>query len=85
MQYLFCSSVYNMDDYAHQAARSKVRLSLADHNLNSNLILGLEEVIGRPLNLINNVPIPNFSAYPKIFFRPATYNAASLEFSVLLF
>jgi len=69
LQYLFCSSVYNMDDYAHQAARSKVRLSLADHNLNSNLILGLEEVIGRPLNLINNVPIPNFSAYPKIFFR----------------
>lgn len=74
MRYLFCSSIHNMNRYADQAARSKVRLSLADHNLNSNLIMGLEEVIGQPLDLINNAPLPNFPAYPKIFFHRQTWS-----------
>lgn len=69
MKYIFCSSVYKMADYPHLAERSKVPLSLADHNLNRNVILGLDEATGTPVTLINNVPIPNYPNYPKIFFR----------------
>ena len=68
MKYVFCSSVYKMADYPHLAEKSKVPLSLADHNLNRNVILGLDEATGTPVTLINNVPIPNYPNYPKIFF-----------------
>lgn len=69
MRLLFCSSIYNMEDYAHLTARSAVTLSLADHNLNRNLISGLEETTEKTINLINNTQIPSFPHYPKIFFR----------------
>lgn len=69
MKYIFCSSVYNMADYQHLSSKSKVPLSLADHNLNSNLILGLDEATGSPITLINNVPIPNYPNYPRVIFK----------------
>ena len=69
MKYIFCSSVFHMADYPHLCEKSKVPLSLADHNLNSNLILGLDEATGTPVTLVNNVPIPNYPNYPKIFFK----------------
>ena len=40
MKYIFCSSVYNMADYDYIAKNSKVPASLADHNLNFNIIGG---------------------------------------------
>ena len=46
MKIVFCSSIYNMEDYDEISQRSSVPASLADHNLNSNVILGLEENIG---------------------------------------
>lgn len=73
MKYIFCSSVYNMDDYQHLSSKSKVPLSLADHNLNRNLILGLDEATGSPITLINNVPIPNYPNYPKIIFKKQSW------------
>lgn len=69
MKYIFCSSVFNMEHYGHLCEKSKVPLSLADHNLNRNLILGLDEATGTPVTLVNNVPIPNYPNYPKIFFK----------------
>lgn len=69
MKLIFCSSVYHMADYEHLSQRSKVPMSLADHNLNSNLILGLDEVLGTPVTLVNNVQISNYPHYPKILFR----------------
>ncbi len=73
MKYIFCSSVFHMDDYGHLCAKSKVPLSLADHNLNSNLILGMDEATGTPVTLINNTPIPNYPNYPKIIFKKQSW------------
>ena len=69
MKYVFCSSVFNMKDYENLVNKSKISLSLADHNLNSNIILGLDEAVGEKTTLINNTPIPSFPKYPKIFFK----------------
>lgn len=69
MKYIFCSSVYNMDDYEHLSSKSKIPLSLADHNLNRNIILGLDENLDSPVTLVNNVQIPSYPKYPKIIFR----------------
>lgn len=69
MKYLFCSSVHNMADYPHLCERSKISLSLADHNLNFNIVIGLGQVLGKPIKLINNAPIPTYPKYPKIWFR----------------
>lgn len=69
MKIVFCSSIYNMEDYDEISQRSSVPASLADHNLNSNVILGLEENIGCPLTLVNNVPIPNYPKFDKILFK----------------
>ena len=69
MKYLFCSSIYDMQEYDHLASLSKVQLSLADHNLNNNIIVGMEEALGHPITLINNTPLPNYPNFPKIFFK----------------
>lgn len=73
MKYIFCSSVFNMEDYQHLSEKSKVPLSLADHNLNRNLILGLDEATGTPVTLVNNTPIPNYPNYPKIIFKKQSW------------
>lgn len=73
MKYIFCSSVFNMEDYQHLSEKSKVPLSLADHNLNRNLILGLDEATGTPVTLVNNTPIPNYPNYPKIIFKKKSW------------
>ena len=69
MNYIFCSSIYDMDDYEKLSAKSKIPLSLADHNLCRNIILGLDEAVGSPVTLVNNVQIPSFPSYPRIFFK----------------
>lgn len=70
MDYVFLSSIFNMNDYEKLRKESKVPLGLADHNLNLNLIVGIEENIKKPVKLINNVQIPNYPLYPrKLFFR----------------
>ncbi len=74
MKYIFCSSIYNMDDYAHLSSKSKIPLSLADHNLNRNIILGLDEATGTPVQLINNVQIPSYPKYPKIIFKKQAWS-----------
>ncbi len=74
MKYLFCSSIYNMDDYGHLSAKSKIPLSLADHNLNRNIILGLDEATGTPVQLINNVQIPSYPKYPKTLFKQQVWH-----------
>lgn len=69
MRLIFCSSIYNMADYDHLSQQSKVPLSLADHNLNYNIILGLDEVTDCPVTLVNNVQIPSYPKFPKVLFR----------------
>lgn len=69
MKYIFCSSIYDMQDYEKLTSKCKIPLSLADHNLNRNIILGLDEATGEPVTLINNVQIPSYPSYPRIFFR----------------
>ena len=58
-----------MKDYENLVKKSKISLSLADHNLNSNIILGLDEAKGETTTLINNTPIPSFPKFPKIIFK----------------
>lgn len=74
MKYIFCSSVYNMAEYEEIAKNSKIPASLADHNLNSNVICGLDLVTGTPVTLINNMPIPNYPCYPKILFKKKSWS-----------
>lgn len=74
MKWVFCSSVYNMADYDEIARKSKVPASLADHNLNYNIILGLDEATGKPVTLVNNVQIPSYPKFPKILFRRQKWN-----------
>ena len=69
MKYIFCSSIYDMGDYEKLSQKSKIPLSLADHNLCRNIILGLDEATGAPVQLINNVQIPNYPTYPRVFFK----------------
>lgn len=69
MKYVFCSSIYNMKDYDSLSKKSKISLSLADHNLNSNIILGLDEATGVKTTLVNNTQIPSYPKYPKVFFK----------------
>lgn len=69
MKYIFCSSIYNMADYDEIARKSKVPASLADHNLNYNIIVGLDEGLPRPVTLVNNVQIPSYPKFPKILFH----------------
>lgn len=66
---LFCSSVYNMAEYDRLSQKSKLPLSMADHNLNYNFILGLDEALNAPISLINHVPLGSYPKYPKIFFK----------------
>lgn len=68
MKFIFCSSVYNMADYETIAKKSKVPASLADHNLNYNIILGLDEAGEKPVSLVNHVPIPSYPKFPRLLF-----------------
>lgn len=63
-----------MRDYDEIARKSKVPASLADHNLNYNIILGLDEAKGKPITLLNNVPIPSYPKFPKILFKKQTWS-----------
>ena len=74
MKYIFCSSIYDMADYEKLTAKSKIPLSLADHNLCRNIILGLDEATGAPVELINNVQIPSYPTYPRIFFSKKSWS-----------
>ena len=65
-----------MADYDELVKKSTVSLSLADHNLNYNIILGLDEATGRPVTLVNNVQIPSYSKFPKILFRRQPWSHA---------
>lgn len=69
MKLVFCSSIYNMDEYEKLKSQSKSPLTLADHNLNYNIVRGLEQVIGESIPLVNNVQIPSWPKFPNIFFH----------------
>ncbi len=69
MKIVFCSSVFDMTQYEKQRKKSKLPLGLADHNLNENLIRGIDENMNKPVMLVNNVQIPNYPNYPKLFFH----------------
>ena len=74
MKYIFCSSIYDMEDYDKLSRKSRIPLSLADHNLCRNMILGLDEATGTPVTLINNVQIPSYPTYPRIFFKKKNWS-----------
>lgn len=74
MKYIFCSSIYDMEDYDKLSRKSRIPLSLADHNLCRNMILGLDEATGTPVKLINNVQIPSYPTYPRIFFKKKNWS-----------
>ncbi|MBR6896659.1 MAG: glycosyltransferase [Lachnospiraceae bacterium] len=69
MDVIFCSSIFDMSQYEKIRKKSKAPLGLADHNLNQNIIIGIEENIGESVKLVNNVQIPNYPKYPKIIFH----------------
>ena len=69
MDIVFCSSIFDMSQYERLRKKSKLPLGLADHNLNLNIIIGIEENINDTVTLVNNVQIPNYPYYPKKFFR----------------
>ncbi|MBC8532359.1 glycosyltransferase [Gehongia tenuis] len=69
MEICFCSSIFDMNYYDLLQKDSKVPLSLADHNLNSSIIHGLDDNLLRPITLINTIPIPTYPNYPKILIR----------------
>lgn len=79
MKFIFCSSIYNMVDYDKLSKKSKISLSLADHNLNYNIILGLDEALNTQINLINNVQIPTYPKFPKIMFRKQVWSHSKNE------
>lgn len=58
-----------MADYDKLTKMCKESLSLADHNLNNNIIIGLDENSDTPVTLVNNVQIPNYPKFPKVFFK----------------
>ena len=68
MDIVFCSSIFDMSQYERLREKSKLPLGLADHNLNLNIIIGIEENINDTVTLVNNVQIPNYPYYPKKLF-----------------
>ena len=76
MKLIFCSSIYRMKTYEELSQKSKVPLSLADHNLNSSIIAGLDQVLGMPAALVNQEPLPCFPMYPQIVFRKKDWKHA---------
>lgn len=74
MKLLFCSSVFQMSEYDYIAKKSKVPASLADHNLNYNVIVGLDANMPAPVTLINNVPIPTYPKFPRVIFRKKAWS-----------
>ena len=69
MKVVFCSSVFDMTQYEKLRKKSKLPLGLADHNLNENIIRGIDANLDKPAILVNNVQIPNYPNYPKLFFH----------------
>lgn len=69
MRIIFCSSIFDMTQYEKLREKSKLPLGLADHNLNDNLIKGMDTNLINPVRLVNNVQIPNYPSYPKILFH----------------
>ena len=49
--------------------KSKVTLTLADHNLNYSFIQGLDSLLDNKVTLINSVPTPSFPVYRKILIK----------------
>ena len=49
--------------------KSKVTLTLADHNLNYSFIQGFDSLLDNKVTLINSVPTPSFPTYRKIFIK----------------
>ena len=76
MQIIFCSSIFDMTQYEKLRKKSKLPLGLADHNLNDNLIQGLDENLDNSVRLVNNVQIPNYPNYPKVFFHRQLWHHA---------
>lgn len=74
MQNIFCSSIYNIDKYDLLRAQSKVNLSLADHNLNYNIIKGLDLLTHNGVRLVNSVPLPSYPKFSKIFIKKEKWN-----------
>ena len=58
-----------MSEYEDMKKKSKVTLTLADHNLNYNFIRGFDDLLERKTDLVNRVPIPSFPSYRKIFIK----------------
>ena len=66
---IFCSSIFDLSEYEDMKKKSKVALTLADHNLNYSFIKGLDSLLDNKVTLINSVPTPSFPAYRKIFIQ----------------
>ena len=58
-----------MEEYEMLKAKSKVNLSLADHNFNYNIIKGLDAHTRNGTLLVNSVPLPSYPSFPKIFMK----------------
>ena len=69
MRIIFCSSIFDLSEYEDMKKKSKVALTLADHNLNYSFIQGLDSLLDNKVTLINSVPTPSFPAYRKILIK----------------
>ena len=68
-----------MDEYDSLRAHSKVNLSLADHNLNWNIIKGLDSLSHDGVQLINSVPLPSYPNYSKIIIKKQKWNHSLIK------
>ena len=70
---IFCSSIFIGDEYDGLKKKCKGNLSLADHNLNLNLIKALDEN-NFDLVLVNSTPIPSFPNFSDIFIKKRKFS-----------
>ncbi|MBQ0110445.1 MAG: glycosyltransferase [Oscillospiraceae bacterium] len=75
---IFCSSVFIANEYDSLKKKCRGNLSLADHNLNNNLIKGLIEC-GEKVVLVNSTPIPSFPNFKGIFIKKRKFSYTGNE------
>lgn len=73
MKVVFCTRVYNMEDYEKYCAKAGHNLSLSDSNFTHRFIEGIEANLRSPIALVNVTPIPGFPQYPDIIIKTRTW------------
>lgn len=73
MKVIFCTRLYNMEDYEKYSAKVGHNISLSDSNFTYRFIEGIEANMGFPISLVNVTPIPGFPQYPDLIIKTKTW------------